>query len=238
MGGHVRNLRPTAAPTLSANLENDGFGMSEEKDESTMTEEQADRRRPPRRRCRRDRRRAAAGHRDPGHARAPGGRSSSGPRARDPAHAAAGRAGSHRRRPRRHAQVRTAHQPSHETTAGASIWTDSNIDLSPGHWSISLHLTWPQTHGCGCTRRSARESWRARRWRCSTAVCAAVSIWRLLCRWPCATGYTATPERLSRPGFSRTSHEYERREYASVRAAQFRWYQSPWFCDRWWRATC
>ena len=83
------------------------IGMSEEKDESTMAEEQA---------------MVDAGHHDggveeiegvppqihgdAGYAGAPGRRPSSGAGARDDAHAAAGRAGSHPRRPRGHPQVR------------------------------------------------------------------------------------------------------------------------------------
>ena len=64
-----------------------------------------DRRRSPRRWYRGDRGRAAAGQRDARHAGAPGRRPSSGPGARDHAHPAAGRAGSHPRRPRRHQQA-------------------------------------------------------------------------------------------------------------------------------------
>ena len=85
------------------------IGMSEEKDEAQMAEEQA---------------MVDAGHhdggveeiegvppqihRDPGHARADGGWPPSGPGSRDHAHAAAERAGSDPRRPRGHAQVRVA----------------------------------------------------------------------------------------------------------------------------------
>ena len=93
------------------------IGMSEEKDESTMAEEQAlDRRRSPRRWYRGDRGRAAAGQRDPGYAGAQGRRPSSGPGARDHAHPAA--------RPRRKPSATTS-------TAPTSTPPSNRIDATP-----------------------------------------------------------------------------------------------------------
>ena len=82
------------------------IGMSEEKDESHDGRGAGPRRRrSPRRWCRGDRGCAAADPGHPRHARAPGRRPPSGPRARDHEHPAAGGTGSHSRRPRRHPQV-------------------------------------------------------------------------------------------------------------------------------------
>ena len=83
------------------------IGMSEEKDEAHDGRGAgAGRRRSPRRWRRGDRGCAAADHRHPGYAGTPGRRPSPGPGARDHAHPAAGRPGSHPRRSRGHPQVR------------------------------------------------------------------------------------------------------------------------------------
>ena len=91
------------------------IGMSEEKDEATMAEEQAHgRRRSPRRRCRGDRGRAAADRGDTRHAGAPGRRPSAGPRARDDEHPAA------RRRRRRSATTSRARTSTRCTNSPTS----------------------------------------------------------------------------------------------------------------------
>ncbi len=127
------------------------IGMSEEKDESTMAEEQA---------------MVDAGHHDggveeiegvppqihgdAGYAGTPGRRASPGAGARDHAHAAAGRAGSDPRRPRGHAQVRHALDSRRRRRRATVRRTTRRPDGSRLPGSASLQV-WPSSR----SRRSA-----------------------------------------------------------------------------------